>query len=188
MDINLSKFQDMVRDREAWHAAIHGVTKSRTQLINWPLMGISQGPPKTEFLPQASPSRTQQHPLLSRLHLALPGNLPDWHLSQPSRATSGQKETYFFVPFTLGSGNHPIYSNFFSLLSQWSKAANGLLPFDDSHINLSGHIVKFTGGPLKTFSLSLRSKKNVPPFQIKTSSNLYSTLYILDAERILVSK
>ena len=123
MDINLSKFQDMVRDREAWHAAIHGVTKSRTQLINWPFVGISQGPPKTEFLPQASPSRTQQHPLLSRLHLALPGNLPDWHLSQPSRATSGQKETYFFAAFTLGSGNHPIYSNFFSLLSQWSKAA-----------------------------------------------------------------
>ena len=32
MDMNLGKFQEMVRDREAWHAAGHRVTKSRTQL------------------------------------------------------------------------------------------------------------------------------------------------------------
>ena len=32
MDMNLGKLQEMVRDREAWHAAIHGVTKSWTHL------------------------------------------------------------------------------------------------------------------------------------------------------------
>ena len=32
MDVNLGKFQMMVRDREAWCAAVHGVAKSRTQL------------------------------------------------------------------------------------------------------------------------------------------------------------
>ena len=32
MDMNLSEFREMVMDREAWHAAIHGVTKIRTQL------------------------------------------------------------------------------------------------------------------------------------------------------------
>ena len=32
MDISLSKFQKMVKDREAWCAALQGVTKSRTQL------------------------------------------------------------------------------------------------------------------------------------------------------------
>ena len=30
MDMNLGKFQEMVKDREAWHAAVHGVTKSPT--------------------------------------------------------------------------------------------------------------------------------------------------------------
>ena len=34
MDMNLGKLQEMVRDREAWCGAVHGVTKSRTQLSN----------------------------------------------------------------------------------------------------------------------------------------------------------
>ena len=34
MDMSLSKFQEMVKDREAWHAAVHGVTKSQTGLSN----------------------------------------------------------------------------------------------------------------------------------------------------------
>ena len=32
LDMNLGKLREMVRDREAWHTAVHGVTKSWTQL------------------------------------------------------------------------------------------------------------------------------------------------------------
>ena len=35
MDVSLSELQELVRNREAWRAAIHGVTKSRTRLSGW---------------------------------------------------------------------------------------------------------------------------------------------------------
>ena len=32
MDVNLSELRELVMDREAWHAVIHGITKNQTQL------------------------------------------------------------------------------------------------------------------------------------------------------------
>ena len=38
MDMDLSKLQETMKDREAWHAAVHWVTKNQTQLNNKSIM------------------------------------------------------------------------------------------------------------------------------------------------------
>ena len=53
MDVSLSEWREMVMDREAWRAAIHGVSKSRTQLSNWTELNWTE-----EMVSQESSLRT----------------------------------------------------------------------------------------------------------------------------------
>ena len=46
MDVSLSELQELVMDREAWRAAILGVTKSQTRLRDWTELTIYQGFPR----------------------------------------------------------------------------------------------------------------------------------------------
>ena len=46
MDMNLSKLQEIVKDREAWHIAVHGITESETWLRDWTTTkGLGRAPP-----------------------------------------------------------------------------------------------------------------------------------------------
>ena len=42
MDVSLGELRELVMDREAWRASIHGVTKSQTQLSDWTELNIWQ--------------------------------------------------------------------------------------------------------------------------------------------------
>ena len=49
MDVSLSELRELVMDREAWRGAIHGVTKSRTQLRDWTRLNWTELNQKFDF-------------------------------------------------------------------------------------------------------------------------------------------
>ena len=70
MDMSWRKLQEIVKDREACHAAVHGVTKSRTWLSDWTRTTILKA---TQHQPHVSPSESGECFLFT--HSVFPGIL-----------------------------------------------------------------------------------------------------------------
>ena len=81
-DMSLSKLWELVMDREAWHAAVHGVAKSWTPLSNWTELRLW---PARLPCPCDYPVRIQ-----SGLLFASPGDLPDPRIEPESPALAGR--------------------------------------------------------------------------------------------------
>ena len=80
VDMNVSQLLEMVKDREAWHAVVHGVAKSQTWLRDWKLARIQKKDKvlekeETASWKKASRSWTLEHALCKVLSICLLENL-----------------------------------------------------------------------------------------------------------------
>ena len=82
MEMNLSELRELVMDREAWHAAIHGVAKSRTRLSDWIELNLTRKKATWRHyidLPFLSIQEKQLSIMMASRWVGKTPNLATWH-------------------------------------------------------------------------------------------------------------
>ena len=96
MDMNLSKLQEMVKDREAWHAAVHRVAKSRTRLndrtigYSLTIVVVAVLVPKSFVIPRTAAHQAPLSMGFSRQEFPSPGDLSEPGIEPQSPALAGR--------------------------------------------------------------------------------------------------